>query len=320
MKYWLLICPSILLIFIISCKSNDPIQNNGDISNSTINNIVNKVNIDSLMFFVKQLSGVTPVLIEGKSDTIKSRQVDNSFHKLAVKYLSAKLKSFGFETQLQNISGTSTGQNILATQRGTKFPSKKYVLCAHYDSYSSSINAPGADDNASGVAAVLEAARILSKYKPEYTIVYALWDQEEPGLIGSRYYAGKAAIGGDTIAGVINIDMIAYDSNADEKCWVHSGGDDYSKIIVSEMVENNNIYKIGLNLNNAVLSASESDQISFWDKGFSAVNVQEDFWNDYDKQLHTSNDVTQLFSTKYFHDCSKLIISSIASLSIVKNP
>ena len=60
-----------------------------------------------------------------------------------------------------------------------------YIICAHYDS----VTTYCADDNASSVAAVIEAARILSGECFDFTIVYALWDQEEIGLVGSEYYA-----------------------------------------------------------------------------------------------------------------------------------
>ena len=72
-------------------------------------------------------------------------------------------------------------------------PNQQIIICAHFDSKPYSGPAPGADDNGSGTSAVLEAARILSKYKTDYTIIYALWDNEEIGLRGSAYYAQQAS-------------------------------------------------------------------------------------------------------------------------------
>ncbi len=80
------------------------------------------------------------------------------------------------------------------------FPDEKYMICAHYDTVADHC----ADDNASGTAIVMEAARILHNYEFPYTIVYALWDQEEIGLIGSSYYAQQAASNNDQILGVLN--------------------------------------------------------------------------------------------------------------------
>ena len=67
----------------------------------------------------------------------------------------------------------------------------------------------------SGTAGVLEAARLLSRYAFDYTIEYIFFDAEEAGLIGSKDYARNARARGDSILGVFNLDMIAWDSNGD---------------------------------------------------------------------------------------------------------
>lgn len=69
-------------------------------------------------------------------------------------------------------------------------------------------HAPGADDNASGAAVVLEAARLLSSIQTPYTIIFALWDEEEIGLIGSANYARHAVQSGEQILGIVNMDML----------------------------------------------------------------------------------------------------------------
>jgi hypothetical protein len=310
----------LLLIFLSACKSDNPLNDEDNSSNPVIQNIVGNVNIDSLMVYVKQLSGVVSVNVDGKSAAITTRTAGTVGHTTARLFLTEKLKSYGLDVQIQSFTGIGTGYNILAVQKGTKYPGKKYILCAHYDSYSTSAISPGADDNGSGVAAVIEAARIISKYKPQYTIVYALWDQEEPGLYGSIYYANNSAAKKDSIIGVINMDMIGYDGNNDKKCWVQAGDDDFSKSMADEIINNNNIYKIGLNPATVIPAQAESDQKSFINAGFSAVCIDEDFWSDYDLQLHTGNDIINYFSSDYFFGCSKLVICSIASIAIVENP
>src|SRR6185295_961090 len=87
-----------------------------------------------------------------------------------------------------------------------------FIICGHYDAVADYC----ADDNLSGTVTVLEAARILSKYCFESTIVYALWDEEEIGLVGSKYYASAAKSKKDNIIGVLNIDMSAYDGDNDK--------------------------------------------------------------------------------------------------------
>lgn len=94
--------------------------------------------------------------------------------------------------------------NVVATQFGTKYPDSYYVIGAHYDT----LGTPGADDNASGVAGVMEIARIFSNYETEYTIKYMAFDMEEEGLYGSEAYANDHVA--DDIRGMISLDMIAY--------------------------------------------------------------------------------------------------------------
>ena len=86
------------------------------------------------------------------------------------------------------------------------------IVCAHYDSTSTqaTTHAPGADDNASGTAAVMEMARVLAGYQFDYTIKFIAFSAEEWGLYGSRHYAQAAKQRGEQIVGVVNLDMIGY--------------------------------------------------------------------------------------------------------------
>ncbi len=109
-----------------------------------------------------------------------------------------------------------TADNILAVQWGTTTP-EEYVICgAHYDSWNAdgydpdTIRSPGADDNATGVAGILETARILSRYTFDRTIIYADWCAEEIGLVGSAAYAADCAAQRMDIVAYFNLDMTGY--------------------------------------------------------------------------------------------------------------
>jgi hypothetical protein len=103
--------------------------------------------------------------------------------------------------------------NPVAVQRGRVNPDHYVLVTAHYDSRVNDPNdaesdAPGANDNASGVAGVLEVARLLSRYPTDVTIVYAPLAGEEQGLHGARILAEHAVDNGWTVEAVINNDMI----------------------------------------------------------------------------------------------------------------
>ena len=118
-----------------------------------------------------------------------------------------RLAALGYQVERQNYG---TGINVVGTLFGTDKASEKVILSAHYDSVP---DCAGADDNGTGVAGVLEAARVLAQGKYNRTLVIACWDEEERGLIGSRAYATKAKAAGETITAAFVYEMIGYKSD-----------------------------------------------------------------------------------------------------------
>ena len=103
--------------------------------------------------------------------------------------------------------------NVIAIQKGTRFPDRYVIMSGDIDSRASDvtdgeIDAPGANDNASGMAGTIEAARVLSKYSFPTSIVYAGLSGEEQGLYGGRHMAKVAKEKEWEIIGVLNNDMI----------------------------------------------------------------------------------------------------------------
>jgi acetylornithine deacetylase/succinyl-diaminopimelate desuccinylase-like protein len=103
-------------------------------------------------------------------------------------------------------------KNVVATIHGKRKPEDIYMVIAHFDSISKQpeISAPGADDNASGTAAVLEIARILKDVQLDSSIQFGIFSNEEQGGLGSKHFAKKARKGGLRIKGCINLDVIGY--------------------------------------------------------------------------------------------------------------
>ena len=103
--------------------------------------------------------------------------------------------------------------NVLAIQRGAKYPNRYVIMSGDIDSRVSDPNnftsdSPGANDNASGMAGTIEAARVLSKYKFPVSIIYTGLSGEEQGLYGGQHMAKVAKDKGWDIIGIINNDMI----------------------------------------------------------------------------------------------------------------
>ncbi len=128
---------------------------------------------------------------------------------LAIEYIAATLRSFGYEPELQWFEPRPglRSANIIATLRGTVDPDLIYVLSSHFDSVE---RGPGADDNTSGTTALLEAARVLAGRPQPATIKFAFFTGEEAGLLGSREYVRRAVAAADKIVGALNNDMIGF--------------------------------------------------------------------------------------------------------------
>jgi hypothetical protein len=278
-----------------------------------VQNLLDQVIQDSLVHYVKELSGNIQTTIGGSPYTIISRHKLQPGNDMATQYLKEKLESYGLATTIQTFS--STGKNVYAVQPGYMYPNKKYIICAHMDDMPSGTIAPGADDNASGTAAVLEAARIFRNYSFPYTIVYALWDEEEQGLIGSAYYATQAYNAGDSIMGVINLDMIAYDGNNDGKCDVHTRSTGTSLSLAAKMMECNTDYNIGLTFVVRNPGSTYSDHASFWTKGYGAILLIEND-ADFHPAYHTVNDNLSYYNIPYFVKMAKVSLATLATLAL----
>lgn len=116
----------------------------------------------------------------------------------------------------------ASGTNVVGRLEGTETPSEQILIAAHYDHIP---DCPGADDNASGVAGLLETARVLTQRSYPRTAIFACWDEEEDGLIGAEAYAAEAMQNGDDLLFNYNFEMIGYSDPAQGAQTVPAGLD-----------------------------------------------------------------------------------------------
>ncbi len=136
---------------------------------------------------------------------IAQERTPGSEHWQAVQDLCAeRFAEHGLEVERHDYGG---GVNVIGILPGRTQPDKQVLITAHYDHIA---NCPGADDNGSGVAGVLEAARLLSMGRYEQSIVFACWDQEEVGLVGARAWVTRAVERGEQVTTVFNFEMIGF--------------------------------------------------------------------------------------------------------------
>lgn len=255
--------------------------------NAIIREMMNQVNMDSLQATVQYL--------QDYNSRIWNSQ--NAFD--ASDWIAARMQALGLEVEQQAFNASTwlgSGQaapNVIGIQRGTVYPDV-YVVCgSHFDSfsweaYSGGGNAPGADDNATGVASVLESARIMTQYEFEYSIIYCAYGCEEMGLYGSEAYASRCQQQSMEILGYFNNDMNGYL---------------YGDVIHIDCIYPNSVAPIGdyymnigsvyfpeLPIRHVNFNDGDSDHTSFNNHGYMGIYPFEDYQH-YSPYIHTPNDL-----------------------------
>ncbi len=211
-------------------------------------------------------------------------------------YICEQFESCGYKVRLENYAiGDREVSNVIAFKEGVKCPGDIIVVGAHYDSY----DGPGADDNASGVAGILELARLLKDQATDCSLKFIAFDSEEKPhfgteSMGSRVYAKGAKGSNKNITGVIIFDAIGYYSETPRSqryppvfklFYPHQGNfvkivSDFSSSALAKKVKKHfkknsdfpirSVYGFrffyGINL---------SDHGSFWKEGYKAIHVTD---------------------------------------------
>ena len=172
----------------------------------------------------------------------------------------------------------TTAYNVIGALAGTNPEAGYYIVCAHYDATGTRSAggwdwqrdpAPGADDNASGVALVLESAKLLVGQRFPWSILFIAWSGEELGLLGSQAYATLAADRNDPILGVLNFDMIGFNDLQQRLELVTNPG---SRWLGDQMASVAERYEIGLNIDLLEDGGARlSDHAPFWSRGYDAI-------------------------------------------------
>lgn len=244
-----------------------------------------------------------------------------------LKYIQGLFQQAGISTRIQDAIGVETAyvnytcpkdlkiQNLIARIPG-KNTGSKYVITAHLDSKNQTTEqsgaAPGAEDNASGVAAVVGAAQALVKQKDtlEHTIEFVIFGGNKQGLCGSAFYMDqyKKNQGSEVIQGVINLDMIGFPMPGKHDCVNF----EYKKLRFDDVLSNAIIMKrdsqgVILQGSSKASERNDSDHKHFWDNNIPAVlatscNVNPNF--------NTSADVFFRSAEDYLLNLNQIVKTS----------
>ncbi len=213
---------------------------------------------------------------------------------------------------------TVWSKNIVFRREGERDPLRRIVLCAHYDSYSGSaplLCAPGADDNATGTAAVIECARVLRAERLERTVEFVLFDAEELGLKGSRVFAHDLEPGVG-YGGVLNLDMIGWEPNL-EMTAVISGraGEAGDSAIAEALGAAVDSFALGLDAPYIEGERLSSDHLAFWEVGVPAVLLIEGRRSELTPHYHSCSDGATTINYAFHETCTKAALGAIAFLA-----
>jgi subtilisin-like proprotein convertase family protein/acetylornithine deacetylase/succinyl-diaminopimelate desuccinylase-like protein len=288
--------------------------------------------------WIEHLSGVDPTTVSGIEAPIETRYSSSMFTGAA----NAKGYDFVREQALSwhwpaanveedSFSGSGgTWKNLVLTIPGQVNPSQSVLLTGHLDSIwftgNSSVSAPGANDNGTGSATILEIARLFRQYRFNRTVKLIFFTGEEEGLIGSAAYTNDHSMTG--IQGVLNLDMFGYDGNGDRCFEIHAGTLSASLDIANCMRDSITTYGTSLSRDYLTSTATDrSDHSSFWNKNVGAIEIAENFFNDSqpggcvgsdpNPHYHTDQDTIALNMTPSFgFDIARTAMATISAMAI----
>jgi len=240
-------------------------------------------------------------------------------------WVAAKYESYGLESvAVDTFDFTFYGNpyqsaNVQAELPGTLEEPGIVLITGHLDAitYTSPYEfAPGADDNASGCATVLEAARILSQYEFPNTLRFVCFGAEELGLIGSEYYAENSYNLGENIVAVMNLDMILYGPESNRALFVPYNST--SEFIAGMFGEVAGTYVPELELNVMYSPGTTySDHAPFWQNGYAALLGIEAAIDD-NPHYHQDSDILENYEEfwPFGTECAKAALAFTAQAAL----
>jgi len=197
----------LLLLPFTLCAQSQMINNKGNRNQSypiitetkpEVVQLINSVNQDTIETYIRYMQQFIREALSPEALIVQN-------------WLVAQFESYGYDDiaihKFTYNSQQLDAGNVVVVKKGTEFPDEYIMITAHYDAVSGS---PGADDNASGTAGVLECARLLKDYDTKRSIMFVPFNAEELGLGGSMPFAQKCATENMNIVALFNMDMIGW--------------------------------------------------------------------------------------------------------------
>jgi hypothetical protein len=256
----------------------------------SIANLIEQDSVESYLYrleaFFRRVAGTDSNY--AARDWIKSKFLDFGY---ADVYLDPFVEQIG--PDMENC------YNVVAVKEGTLYPDLQIIVGAHFDGV---IGSPAADDNGTGVAGVLEMARVLADMETNLTFIFISFDAEEWGLFGSYHYAEQAAMRGDDILLMFNMDMIGNLPNDGEANLYNGTNSIFAQkwIDIADTLVDITGYKLG--------NSPGSDHFPFSEVGYHSIFLHE---YEFSSVYHSNHDSTTYVNFDY---CTRMIKASLATV------
>lgn len=193
--------------------------------------------------------------------------------------------------------------NLIVTKTGVKYPDQYLIVDGHYDTY----NGPGANDNGTGTAIVLECARLLKDVETDYSIRFIHFSAEEVGLIGSQHYVDHVVVPEDhQIKLVFNIDAVGGVNGMVNDIIVCEQDESYpheNDLASSQFTDTLSVLmEMYSDLSTEINYAYATDYVPFMEEGYIITGLYEYNESPY---AHSPNDVIGNMDLNYFHEVAK---------------
>ncbi len=254
-----------------------------------------------------------------------TRHTLSSYNVDAAEWLRGEFQALGYTDVVFHdfTYKRATRHNVICTKPGKTDPGKHLIVCAHYDSRTkklvdASSPAPGADDNASGVAALLEIARVLFAVDTTYSIRFCAFTGEEQGFYGASAYAQLANSSGMQIPLLINLDMVGHPENPanpsvivehDIRNHVRTN-DAPSLAFANQMAQAAADYTT---LNTSLGAIYDSDYMPFEYYGYVCIGAYDGA--DIDPFYHTSNDTLDKVDMGFCAEVTRMVLATVLTIA-----
>jgi len=254
--------------------------------NAKVTNALSQLNANNIKSTINDLSEFTNRYYQTSHGVNAANAIQTRWHNLAKNISWANVAAFNHSAWQQN--------SVILTLEGSEKPDEIIIIGGHLDSISGTSTgettiAPGADDNASGIATLTEVLTVFlaTGEQPKRTIKFIGYAAEEVGLRGSGEIATLAANNNDKVLAVMQLDMTGYIGGPEDIVFMDDYTDSGLNTYLTQLLD---VYQPSVNYAFSTCGYGCSDHASWHNKGYPAAMPFESKMNAYNPHIHSAND------------------------------